>query len=164
MLWRFISVSNTLNSSWQLEKAETWGIIKSAFAPQLRPHKTISRLRSNPFPPRGMGNQGLFFFSWCKGWKLLNSQLCYFFWPSSPFQQTPLLAGPRCLALFSILLFCFFMRAETLAQPRRWEGTKQHTQKPGGQDPRGKHWILLLSTYVVFATAQVNRRPWVSAF
>lgn len=140
---------------------------------QLLPHKAITnRASSNLFPPwGGMGNQGFFLpLSWCKGWKLLNSQLCYFFWPSSPFWQTPLLAGPRCLALFSMLLSCFFRQAEMLLQLRCWQGTKQqHRQKfrskNKGNPAAPSHppmWSLLLCSwagglnYLLFSSGQAN--------
>lgn len=56
-----MAVEHTLYSSWQLERAGTGKRIKSAFAPQLRPHKAITnRASSNPVPPWGMGNQSFF--------------------------------------------------------------------------------------------------------
>lgn len=152
----------TVYSSWQLERAGTERRIKSAFAPQLRPHKAITKggWETKAFPPH----------SWCKGWKLLNSQLCYFFWPSSPFQQMPLLAGPRCLALFSMLLSCFFTRAEMLLWPRCWEGTKQqHRHKLRGKNKGNPAapspplmWSSLLCSwagglnYLLFSSGQAN--------
>lgn len=158
MLRRLIAVLNTLHSSWHWKKQ---GLKENSiiFCATAQASQAIDWALT-PSHQGGWQAKALFPppLSWCKGWELLNSQLCYFFWPSSPFRCMPLLAGPRCLAPFSMLLFCSFTRAEMLAWPR-WNKAAAQAET-WGQDRRGTHCSFLSSTSMVFATVQLNCRSY----